>query len=426
MWINSRTFFLVTVSSAGVAATACTQHDATAFVHTITTSASATTESAPCVRTPFGDRSALLTHHVAAGNIVGVWDGRIQERGVEGAVVRDYGPLAAIASAIASSPCSGSNQPLTASSLSGGVQPTYGSGWIAYSTWDRPTGDAITHDSTRWIVPPQPATSNNQTIFIFNGVQGDTSILQPVLQWGSAADGGGAYYTMNCWYLLGSGTWYGTPVAVSPGDTIHAAVDSGTGGVTKYTCSFVAPPHATQTLLVGGSPPEMPQAVEALEAYAITACSDYPDTFDIAMDQISILTHTGRPSLNWSHHNRITDCGQQAIIASNANPGGEVDLYFRAPPPHANLIGISEIDTKGTYTWNVTASGGSGSYTYQWTLHEDGSSSTNTGTSSSQARTVYLGDPNFWWIVSVMSGGMTAKDSLYVYNCIGNPGCGIQ
>ena len=33
-------------------------------------------------------------------------------------------------------------------------------------------------------------------------------------------------------------------------------------------------------------------------------------------------------SLSWIAQDRVTDCGQHAVIASNASPGGEVDLWY--------------------------------------------------------------------------------------------------
>jgi hypothetical protein len=171
----------------------------------------------------------------------------------------------------------------------------------------------------------------------------------------------------------------------------------------------------------------MYQAVETLEAYSISACSDYPNATLIAFHSISIKTHAGTPTLNWTPVDRITDCGQKAVVVSNANPGGEVDVYFRPPPLTTGISGPSVISTKGTYTWTAGPSGGTGSYTYQWYKRPDGGSNTTLGTSQSQSTTVYSGDPNFWMLVTVVSGSASVNDSVHVTNCIGQGGgCGIQ
>jgi hypothetical protein len=70
------------------------------------------------------------------------------------------------------------------------------SGWIAYTYWSNPnTSKPITDFSTNWTVPSVPSKQSSQTIFLFNGVQDGTTAssytMQPVLQWGPSAAGGG-------------------------------------------------------------------------------------------------------------------------------------------------------------------------------------------------------------------------------------------
>jgi len=54
-----------------------------------------------------------------------------------------------------------------------------------------------------------------------------------------------------------------------------------------------------------------------------------------AFSAISIQTGAGSPTIVWSPTNLIQDCGQHAVVSSNANPGGEIDLYFTAYPTNA-------------------------------------------------------------------------------------------
>ena len=173
--------------------------------------------------------------------------------------------------------------------------------------------------------------------------------------------------------------------------------------------------------------PELPIAAMALEVENLGAgmCTEYPSTVFTAFKHLSIKTHAGTPSVSWSVGSNTTDCNQHVTVVSNSNPGGEVDLYYRNPPITVGISGTAEIDAKGTYTWTAVPGGGSGSYTYQWAYREDGGSTTTSGTSSTQAKTIDSGDPNLWWILTVTSGGLSAKDSMYVYNCIGlGSGCG--
>ena len=86
--------------------------------------------------------------------------------------------------------------------------PALGSGWITYAYWNNDTGHPLTSFRTTWQVPPAPATQESQTIFLFNGIQNNGTnygILQPVLQWGSSAAGGGPYWSIASWYVTSGG-----------------------------------------------------------------------------------------------------------------------------------------------------------------------------------------------------------------------------
>jgi len=84
-------------------------------------------------------------------------------------------------------------------------------------------------------VPDAPATSNDQTLFMFTGLQNenwipgpnsppapdDFEIIQPVLQWGSSAGGGGPYWTLASWYVtVYNGFLISDLISVNAGDII--------------------------------------------------------------------------------------------------------------------------------------------------------------------------------------------------------------
>jgi hypothetical protein len=74
------------------------------------------------------------------------------------------------------------------------IKPSFtDKGWVTFASWLNQWGLPITYFGTDWIVPPPPATYDGQTIFQFNGIQplDSTAILQPVLQYGPSAAGGG-------------------------------------------------------------------------------------------------------------------------------------------------------------------------------------------------------------------------------------------
>ncbi|MGA2877086.1 MAG: hypothetical protein ABSE82_16335, partial [Nitrososphaerales archaeon] len=118
-----------------------------------------------------------------------------------------------------------------------GSGSTSGSGIIpGYTGWIEQVAD---HDSNvlndfsgDWTVPSSPTdTTDGQTIFLWIGLDasstGDSAdLIQPVLQWGPSAAGGGTHYSIDSWYIdFSSNTYYyGTLVSVSSTDTIEGAV----------------------------------------------------------------------------------------------------------------------------------------------------------------------------------------------------------
>ncbi|KAF8319997.1 hypothetical protein DL93DRAFT_2153037 [Clavulina sp. PMI_390] len=84
------------------------------------------------------------------------------------------------------------------------ISKRFETGWTAYTGWSNSDANSpINSFTTSWTVPPAPQTNNGQTIFLFNSIepaQGN-AILQPVLQWGGSAAGGGAYWAVASWYL---------------------------------------------------------------------------------------------------------------------------------------------------------------------------------------------------------------------------------
>ncbi len=384
---------------------------------TVRSAAAGAAARAGYVLTPFGWQPASHVHHLADGHVLAVEAGRLQERDAEGNLVRDLGPFVARSGDAPLYP-----ESLTTAPGGAGARVPLDSQWITWAYWNRPSGQAIKADTAQWVVPPAPSSWDGQTIYLFNGVQSSSWILQPVLQYGYSAAGGGNYWSVACWYADGSGNFSHSSLdSVSTGDQLLGVVDSGSAGSgVSYYCAAHAPTFDIEMDLVG-SVPELYQAVETLEAYELVTCSDYPNTNSTAFTPISVVTHGGYPALTWTPVNRVTDCGQHTNVVSNANPGGEVDLFYRNPPPpplSVYVSGPNVITLKGTYTWTANPSGGTPPYSYQWAVQYDGGARYQEGTQQSQPLAVYQDTPNFWMIVAVTGGG-TASDSMYVTNCIG-------
>jgi hypothetical protein len=221
---------------------------------------------------------------------------------------------------------------LSMPSLSPSELPALGSGWITYAYWNNGTGHSISTFKTTWQVPPEPESRNNQTIFIFNGIQNygnNFGILQPVLQWGPSAAGGGQYWTIACWYVTSGGQAFHTqPVRVNVGDILVGVMKqtAQSGHLFNYSCEFEG---INNTLLSVHGIAELLWCNETLEAYSIDSFSDYPASYDTPLRSISILTGNGTPAINWTPVDAVTDCGQHCVVVNNSAVSGEVDLFYR-------------------------------------------------------------------------------------------------
>jgi len=210
--------------------------------------------------------------------------------------------------------------------------PALGSGWIVYSYWNNGTGNSISSFSTAWKVPPTPTTQKNQIIFLFNGIQNygeNFGILQPVLQWGSSAAGGGPYWSIASWYVTSKGQAFHTPlVKVGIGQTLLGLMTlSGKSGTRfNYNSEFRGIPG---TSLPVQNIAELLWCNETLEAYTLTQCSDYPSTDHTAFQEINIQTGSVFPTLKWTPVNAVTDCGQHVVVISDSATSGEVDIHYR-------------------------------------------------------------------------------------------------
>ena len=84
-----------------------------------------------------------------------------------------------------------------------------------------------------------------------------------------------------------------------------------------------------------------------------------------------------------------------------------------APVP--TITGPSTVTTAGTQTWQVSSTGGNGSYTYSWQYRATGTSTwTTVGSGSSYSRSVASGNPDFELKVIATSGGLTGSDTHLV------------
>ena len=235
--------------------------------------------------------------------------------------------------------------------------PALGSGWIVYAAWTNNTGHPVSRFSTSWVVPPAPSTDHGQTIFLFNGIQNSTMIYQPVLQWGPSAAGGGSYWSVASWYVDGQGgpAFHTNLVRVNPGDVLTGVMSlSGQSGANfSYNCNFTG---IANTNLPISNVQQLTWCIETLEAYGAQQASDYPETNFTSMFNIDLQTSAGHPGVTWGAVNAVTDVGQSCRVISNANPGGDVDLYYTTRV--GTLASTTAINSDGRLEAFVEATGG--------------------------------------------------------------------
>ena len=128
----------------------------------------------------------------------------------------------------------------------------------------------------------------------------DSAILQPVLQWGVSPSGGGGFWSVAAFYVLGYGSAFSTEaVRVSPGDTLEGSIrlTSVDSAGFNYVAGFTA---IANSVLRVSSVHELVWCYEALETYDASANNYYPASPMTAFTPIFIQTGTANPVLSWT------------------------------------------------------------------------------------------------------------------------------
>ena len=194
------------------------------------------------VVTPGGYRPQSQVHYIEPGHIVDCSAGAMKKFDSNGRTVADLGTPTTRASGTPLMPSSVVSPPA--------APPAMGSGWIVYGFWNNVSGRPITQFRTTWIVPPPPSSQSGQLIYLFNGIQNSTMILQPVLQWGTSPIGGGNFWAAASWYVDGQNgpALHSDFVRVSPGDVLVGVMTltATAGGTFNYNCVFQGIPNTAR------------------------------------------------------------------------------------------------------------------------------------------------------------------------------------
>ena len=197
-----------------------------------------------------------------------------------------------------------------------------------------------------WIVPPAPTSNDGQTVFFFPGMEDANdvvSIIQPVLQYGPSAAGGGNNWAIASWNCCPSGTAdYSTLVSVHSGDVIQGTVKSTCSAGTESCSTWnitTADETSGQSTALSNSPSEGQTFNWAfggvLEAYKIAQCSDYPPNGALAFYNLALYDYNFNQISNpsWSLTNWVSGDTPQCNNYGGQVTPTQVVIEYTLPPP---------------------------------------------------------------------------------------------
>jgi hypothetical protein len=155
-------------------------------------------------------------------------------------------------------------------------------GWVedAQEDLSLSSSDNVDWESGEFYVPNNPSV-NGGTIFLFNGIAptGQNWILQPVLQYGSSAAGGGNYWAIASWFVGTGGAYHSPLETVHPGNTIYGYTEQTAKGSTlDYTSeAYDLTTGAYSWISIYSTGLHWTVAYEGvLEVYGVNTCSQLP------------------------------------------------------------------------------------------------------------------------------------------------------
>jgi hypothetical protein len=176
------------------------------------------------------------------------------------------------------------------------VEPTT-NGWVEDANWTSPS--PATKLTSRFGVPSAPSASAGQVVFFFPGMEPSdgTIILQPVLQWGASAAGGGDDWEIASW-SCGPSCVHSKLVKVASGDTLIGDITgsscSPTGQCTWKIVTKDNNSGKSTTLTTHGDAESYVWLFGGvLEAYGISACNQYPSNGHETFSSVNFFDEAG-------------------------------------------------------------------------------------------------------------------------------------
>ncbi|PPQ88793.1 hypothetical protein CVT25_010479 [Psilocybe cyanescens] len=206
------------------------------------------------------------------------------------------------------------------------------SGYVALAYWGNTDPSPISTFTTLWSVPSVPENIDGQLLYIFNALEPDSfgAILQPVLQFGVSPAGGGNYWSVASWWLIGLDVFHTPITQVAVGQTLVGVMTlqsiTNPGGVPSYNYNSVFTGIPASSISISSTEP-LPITFEALEIYGATGPTDLPRG-RTSMRSIDIVKRDGtRPTVSWSTTSDTAE-GFVVSVVSNSVPNGQVDIFY--------------------------------------------------------------------------------------------------
>jgi hypothetical protein len=215
--------------------------------------------------------------------------------------------------------------------------PDTHNGWVTYAQGYEQgiNSDSITYFSTDWTVPSNPLNASNQVIFIFNALggisNGKSHLIQPVLQWGQSAAGGGNYWAICNWYVCKDIVFHDSLIKVNPGTRLQGIIQLTNSSDSLYDYYSTFSGYSTISGLQINNLPHLNVLYEALEAYSIDDCDEYPIDEKVRMSKINIMIGENNPQIRWQTYNVYSNCKQHTEIVNESSFNGDIDIYFHSP-----------------------------------------------------------------------------------------------
>jgi hypothetical protein len=137
----------------------------------------------------------------------------------------------------------------------------------------------------------------------------DTSIIQPVLQWGISPAGGGAYWAIASWYV-GSRAFYSPLKKVQPNDVILGKMFLNKNNT--WSIQTIDKTSGASSNMAVETDTLEPFAFVTLEVYGMTDCQDYPNG-KVRFSNLAVLDGSKPMQAQWQPQT-VAQCNEAVNV----------------------------------------------------------------------------------------------------------------